>query len=248
MTYERPQGLVSRFRSLLHGIFSIWIRDRENESPEAVYEQAIAERTNQYRELKDAVAGILYMRAKLESEITERRAEIARLHDDVRRSVRRGQDDMAITLIAHKQVLFEDLERAEDELQGVRAEADEAKNNLVRFRDEIRVLVREKGRALATLANAKARRRLQLALDGLSVDAEMTALESVREYIARMTAERELEGEMGDAGMRSRLRALRDEARHDAARGELEQLKHEMATHVIEARATRGEAIPVATN
>ena len=36
----------------------------------AVYEQAIDERTRQYRQLKEAVAGILYMRNKLEAEIT----------------------------------------------------------------------------------------------------------------------------------------------------------------------------------
>jgi phage shock protein A len=247
MTTARPQGLLSRLRSLVRGAFSIWIRDRENESPEAVYEQAIGERTRQYRELKEAVADILYMRTKLEAEITERRAEIARIHDDIRRAVRRGQDDLSLTLIAHKQALFEDLERAEQELDGVRAEADEAKNNLIRFREEIRGLVREKGRMLATLANARARRRLQYALEGLSVDAEMTALESVREYIAKVATEGDLDREIGDTGMRRRMRALRDEARHEAARGELEQLKRDLAGNVIEASASK-RPIPVAAS
>ena len=246
MSDTRPQGFLGRLRRLLRGIFSIWVRDREHENPEAVYEQAISERTRQYRELKQAVAGILYMRTKLEAEITERRAEIARIHDDVRRAVRRSQDDFSLTLIAHKQALFEDLERAEQELQGVRNEAEEAKNNLVRFRDEIRSLVREKGRMLATLANATARRRLRAALDGLSVDAEMAALENVREHIAKITTEGELEQEIGDVGMRVRMRALRDEARHDAARGELEQLKRDMAQNVIDVGSSHREEIPVA--
>ncbi len=245
MTHSRP-SLFARFRSLLRGIFGQWVRDREEDNPEAVYEQAIVERTRQYRELKDAVAGILYMRNKLEAEITERRAEIARLHDDIRRTVRRGQDESSLTLIAHKQALFEDLERAEHELQGVRHEADEAKDNLVRFREEIRQLVREKGRVLATMANAKARRRLHDALSGLSVDAEMSALESVRERIARMATEGELDREIGEGGARDRLRALRDEARHDAARHELEDLKRELVGNAIEAGAPRGESVPVA--
>lgn len=244
-TTRRREGLFARFGSLLRGMFSIWVKDREAESPEAVYEQAIAERTRQYRELKDAVAGILYMRNKIEGEISERRAEIARLHDDIRRTVRRGHDEASITLIAHKQALFEDLERAEKELEGVRSEADEAKHNLIRFREEIRTLVREKGRMLATLANANARQRLQVALDGLSVDAEMNALENVRERIARVATEGELEREVGDTTVRTRLRALRDEARHDAARGELEQLKREMGTNVIVAGAPSKQAIPV---
>ena len=123
-----------RLRNLIHGIFAVWIRDSERQNPRAVYEEAIHQRTRQYRELKEAVAGILYMRNKLEAEIVERRAEIARLHDDIRRAVRRGQDELSVSLIARKQLLLEDLERAERELEGVRSEAEEAKSNLVRFR------------------------------------------------------------------------------------------------------------------
>ena len=87
MTTDRPHGLLGRLANLLRGIFAVWIRDGEHQNPRAVYEAAILERTQQYHALKEAVAGILYMRNKLEAEIAERRAEIARLHDDVRRSV-----------------------------------------------------------------------------------------------------------------------------------------------------------------
>jgi len=230
---------------LIRGFFSGWVSRRENRSPELVYEQAIEGRVRQYRELKQAVAGILYMRSKIEAEINERRADIARLHDDIRRAVRDGKEEIAVTLIAQKQSLFEDLERAEAELDGVRIEAEDAKSNLVRFREEIRSLVREKGRMMATLANAKARRRLQMAIDGLSIDAEMVALEGVREHIGRMSTEGRLEKEIGeDDGMRVRLRAYRDEARHDAARAELEQLKAELHPTVIPVAA---QVAPVAT-
>jgi phage shock protein A len=233
MSMNRPEGFLARLRSLLSGVFRRWVREREHSSPEVVYEQAIGERVRQYRELKSAVAGILYLRAKLESEISERRAEIARLHDDARRAVRRGKDDISLTLIAQKQLLFEELERAEEELRVVKDQAEEAKTNLVRFREEIRSLVREKGRMLATLANAKARRRLQVAIEGLSTDAELDALEGVREYVTRLSMEGELDEELGDTGLRSRLREFRDEARQQSARSELEQLKQEAQAHTL---------------
>ncbi len=229
MEKDKP-GMFARMRSLFRGIFGSWVREKEQEKPEVVYEQAIAERVRQYRELKDAVAGILYMRNKLESEIADRRAEIARLHDDVRRAVRRGEEETSLSLIAHKQALFEDLERAEQELEEVRIQAEEAKTNLVRFREEIRALVREKGRMLATLANARARRRLQAAIEGLSVDAEMDALENVREHISRMVLQGEVNKELGEDGdaFRVQLRGFRDEARRESARSELESLKKEL--------------------
>ncbi len=226
---QRPRSLFARFRNLLSGMFSLWVRESEIQNPRAVYEQAIHEKTKQYHQLKEAVAGILYMRNKLQAEITERRAEIARLHDDVRRAVRRGHDDVSVTLISQKQGLMEELERAERELDTVKGEAEEAKANLVRFREEIRGLVREKSRILATLANAHARRRIQQALEGLSVDAEMRAPESVREHVARISTEGPLERELaGEVVAPTRLRAIRDEAREDAARKELAELKQQL--------------------
>ena len=233
MSIDRPQGFLARLRSLVRGMFQRWVRDREHQSPEVIYEQAIGERVRQYRELKSAVAGILYLRAKLESEISERRAEIARLHDEARTAVRRGQDDISLTLIAQKQLLFEELERAEEELTEVRVQAEDSKANLVRYREEIRALVREKGRMLATLANAKARRRLQVAIEGLSTDAELDALEGVREYVTRLTMEGDIDKELGDTGLRTRLRVFRDEARMQSARSELQQLKEEAKVHTL---------------
>jgi len=246
MEREQPRGLFARFTHLVRGMFGVWLRRSERQNPAAVYEQAINERTRQYRSLKEAVAGILYMRNKLEAEINERRVEIARLHDDVRSAIRRGHDGLSLTLIEDKQRLMEDLERAERELEGVRGEAEEAKANLLRFRDEIRSLTREKGRMLATLANANARRRLNEALEGFSVDADMQALESVREYIARSATEGQLEREIGgDDATRKRLRAIHDDARHEAAKRELEELKHSLRPGSLPSRAsTHAEPIP----
>jgi phage shock protein A len=190
-----------------------------------VYEQAIAERTEQYAELKQAVAGILYMRNKLTGEIEERRSELARTHDDIRRAVQRGEDEVAIALISHRHAIIEDLERTEKELEQIRQEVDTAKTNLVRFRNEIRTLEREKVHMLARLANARARRKVQEAFDGLSLDTEMRALEQVREHIAQLDTEGRLDQELGDEGFDSRVRAVRHEARREAAKSELEELK-----------------------
>jgi len=123
---------------------------------------------------------------------------------------------------------LEDLERAERELDGVRSEAEEAKSNLVRFREEIRDLVNEKGRMLATLASATARRRMAEAIDGLSVDADMRALDGVREHIARIATESSLDREIGADQVRTRIRSIRDEVRDEAARRELAELKAQL--------------------
>ncbi len=252
MTQRQSRSLIGRMRNLIRGVLAVWIRDTETDNPRAVYEQAIHERTLQYRELKEAVAGILYMRNKLEAEIAERRAGIARQFDDIRRAVRSGQDELSVALIAQKQLMMEELERAERELASVRAEAEEAKTNLVRFREEIRGLVQEKGRMLATLASAQARRRMSEAIDGLSVDADMRALESVREHITRIATEGSLEREIGDVQLRTRVRAIRDEVRDESARRELKELKQQLVPPSLpeasseELAASSAREVPVA--
>ncbi len=238
MTTHRP-GFFGRLFGFLSGWATSWLRGREQQNPQAVFEHAISERVGQYRELKEAVAGILYMRNKIEADLQERRHELARTLEDVRRAVRRGEDEVALTLIAHKQALTEDIERAESEFAELRVEAEEAKGNLVRFREEIRALEREKGRIAVTLANARARRRMQEAIDGLSVDADMRALESVRGHVARLRTEGQLDRELGaDSELEGRLRAIRRDATREAARQELERLKRQMTEAALPARAT----------
>lgn len=231
---DRPSGPLARLWNVVAGRFTVWVRERENRSPRAVYEQAIAQRIAHYEHLKQAVAGILYVRAKLEGEIGDRRVELARLHDDLKRAVRKGDDDLATTLVLHKQRLLEDLERAEGELRRLRDEAEEAKENLLRFREEIRALEHEKGRALALVAGAQARRRVRVALEGLSVEADVRALEGVREHVACLVSESALDRELAQAGgMPARLREIREEARVEAARRELDEIKRSLMPRVL---------------
>jgi phage shock protein A len=253
MTTHEPRGFFARLRALIRGTFGVWVRDRERENPQAVYEQAIAERTRQYRELKQAVAGILYMRNKIQADLAERRAEVGQLREDIRRCVERGEDDLALVLIGQRQAIDEEVERLQQELQAISHEAEEAKTNLARFREEIRSLEREKVRILATLANARARRRIQEALEGLSVDADMRALESVREYVARVSTEGRLTQELEEDGdLRRRVKEIRSEARGEAQRAELEELKRRLRPQLEEPKPepmhepVAREAVPVA--
>jgi phage shock protein A len=234
MTSDRPRGFFQRLRNLIRGVFGSWIRDREHDNPRAVYESAIQERMNQYAHLKQGVAGILYMRGKLEAELRERRSEIARVHEEIAHAVKRGDDEVSLALISHRDSLQEDLDRSERELATVRQEVDGARKNLVTFRGEIRALEREKVRMLASLASSRARRRIQDALQGLSVEGDMRALESVRQHIGRMEAEGRVDLEVEDSGLEKRMKQIRADARLEGARRELVEMK----------RALRSDSLP----
>jgi len=225
MESERP-SFFARLGSLLRGLGFGWVREREERNPRAVYEQAIQSRLAQYRELKTAVAGILYTRNKLEAELAERRHEMSRTVEDIRRALARNDDAAGLALVQHKQNVTADLERIEGEVETLRGEAEDAKKSLMRFREEIRHLEQEKGRMLAALASARARRRMHEALDGLSVEADVQALENVRMHVHRTVAAASLERELGAGDETSqRIRALRREAIEEGARREFEELK-----------------------
>lgn len=238
LSHSRPRGAIARLfhyvSTRLHG----WVRDREHANPQDVYEQAIRGRLARYAELKEAVAGILYLRNKLEAEIRDRRGEIARLGSDAERAVRRGDESLAVAIVTHRHELESDLARAEGELEGLRNEADAAKDNLLHFREEIRTLEREKGRALAVWAGARMRRQVRAAIDGISVDADVRALEGVREHVAKLATEAHLDVELArGTELGVRLAEIRGEARNEAARQEVEAIKQRLRPALAAAEA-----------
>ena len=69
----------ARLSNLVRGVLGRWLGEREHRNPGAVYEAAIQERVAQYATLRQAAAGIIYMRQKLEREMTLRGSELARV-------------------------------------------------------------------------------------------------------------------------------------------------------------------------
>jgi len=227
--------LFARLRNLLRGIASRWLGDRETGNPGAVYEAAIRERVAQYAKLREAAAGVIYLRGKLERELQLRSGELGRLRQQLDLAVARDDDPAALALISRRDVIGSDVERLTAELTELTTEADAAKRNLVGFQDEIVRLREERVRMLARLANAKARLRLHETLSGLSPEADIQALESVREHVSRLVAEVALVREGGDPELERRLGTIRDAEAAASARAQLEEMK----------RAKRAALVPL---
>ncbi len=215
----------ARVQNLLRGVLAQWLGRREHGNPEAVYEAAIQERMEQYGQLRQAAAGVLYMRSKLSKELRLKSAELTRLRTQLEIAVDRDDDEAALALINRRDTLGVEVERLTGELTELTTEADSAKKNLIAFQNEIARLRDEKVRMLARLANAKARLRLQETLNGLSPDADIRALEAVREHINRLVSEVQVAREVGDPELERRLGSIREAEANAAARAQLEELK-----------------------
>ncbi len=219
------EGFFARLMNLWRGLWSGWIGRKEESNPEAVYESAIQERLNQYESLKKAVAGIVYLRNKLASELEQKNKELASLQEQVMVAVDKGEDEVALILIEKKDDLEAEISRLKGELEHTKIEAEEAKRSLVDFQGEIERLRREKEQALARLATLEARRAIMRQLDRMSPEADMRALENVRQRIDKLSAEIEANKETQDRSLQDKIKEIRKESRMASAKAQLEEIK-----------------------
>jgi phage shock protein A len=216
--------VFSRVASLIRGALSQWVGRREHRNPAAVYEAAINDRIDQYDALRRAAAGVIYLRGKLARELETAADQLASLEVRLEDAVECDDDRLALTLIRRRDQLRSEVDRLTGELSELTNEAEAAKRNLIAFQDNIARLRDEKVRMLARLANAKARVRLQQTLNGFSTDADLRALEAVREHIERQVTEVQLGRDL-DSDLEHRLGAIRDAEASAAAKAQLDELK-----------------------
>ena len=221
---------LARLANLVRGLVTGWIRGREHRHPDAVYESAIQQRQVQYVRLRQAAAGVLYMQGKLAREVERQSAEQAGIRRQLEIAIAQDDDEAAVALITRQNAIQAEVERLSTDLTELTTEAEAAKENLIAFHDEIARLREERTRMLARLANAKARLRLQETLNGLSPDADIRALEDIRDHINRLVFETQLARELPDTELARRLSRIRQSESESAARAQLEELKRARLT------------------
>lgn len=82
---------LSRLRNLLQGVFAQWVGYRERRNPAAVYEAAIQERAERYRDLEKRLASIRDAEAAASA-----RAQL----DELKRS--RGRNLLPVVLVGSR--------------------------------------------------------------------------------------------------------------------------------------------------
>lgn len=222
-------GVFARLRNLWSGFVSLWISDLEKEHPEIAYENAINALVGRYAGLKKATAGIIRRRDEIQTRLTQQNKELAQVSAELSVAIEGGQDDLAIVLVQKKQQLEASLAELRADAESSVKDADSAKASLLQVEAEIRRLKAEKDTMLAKMQSAQAKIRINEQLDGLSVDAEVKALDNVRQHIQTVVAEANLNQELKETSLDTRLAALREKTGEVGARQELDRLKAAMA-------------------
>lgn len=221
-------GFFDRLANVWRGFLSLWVSDIETRNPEAVYEAAIDERVRKHRDLKKAVSGIVYLRNKLSTELESKERELKEVMTQLPIAIEDGEDEVALVLIQKKDELTAAIEHLSAELKKVSDQAEEAKSGLLAFQGEIEKLKREKEQMVAAKANAEARIQIQETLDGLSTDADVKALDNVREHISKLQAEADIGSEIQGGSLDAKLAKIKDKAANSSARSQLAEMKRQM--------------------
>jgi phage shock protein A len=222
-------GFFKRLSNLFRGFLSLWISDVEKEHPEIAYENAINSMLEKFAKLKRATAAIIRRRDEIQERFSSQSTELTQVSADLDVAVQTAKDDLALILIQKKNILEKEVTELKTELETAAKDADEAKSALIQVQAEIKKLKAEKDNMLAKMESAKARVRIQEQLDGLSVDAEVKALDNVRGHIKNTIAQASLSKELADTSLDAKLRQLRSQSGEVTARSQLDELKAKLA-------------------
>ena len=222
-------GFFARLGNLWRGFLSLWISDVEKQHPEIAYENAINSMIAKYTRLKTATAAIIRRREDIDTRNQKARSDLAEVQGQLAAALDTNQDDLAVVLIQKQSALEKELAELRAELDLAQKDADSAKSSLITVQSEIKKLKSERDSMLAKMQSAQARIKIQEQLDGLSVDAEVKALDNVREHIRTTIAEANLGRELSESSLDSRLEALRNQAGDVQARQQLAEMKAKRA-------------------
>ena len=236
-------SIFERIANVWKGFISLWVSEIETKNPEAVYEAAIEERIKKHKELKKAVSGIVYLRNKLAGELEQYERELNEVQVQIPVAVEEGEDDVALVLIQRKDELTSKLATTKVELEKISGQAEEAKSGLLAFQNEIEKLRREKDEMLAKKANAEARIQIQETLNGLSVDADIKALENVRGNIDKLAAEADVGAEIKGDSLDDKLSKIKAKATNAQAKSQLDEMKKQMAARKTAQEASAAGAV-----
>ena len=218
-------GFFSRLYNLWKGFLSVFIGRMEEKHPEIAYENAINGMTEKYAKLKSAAAGLIKHRAKLEAKIKKCETELGDLELQIEVAVDKGEDEIAMLLLQKQEEFQNELRDARSELSQAAKDAESAKDSLRAVKAEIEKLKTEKDKTVAKIKDAEARKQIQESLEGLSVDDDLKALENVREYAEKVSAEVRIGDELAEDSLEGKLADIRKETTNARAKARLEALK-----------------------
>ncbi|MCL2887374.1 MAG: PspA/IM30 family protein [Betaproteobacteria bacterium] len=223
-------SFFTRIANIFRGFLSLFVSGLEKANPQVVYENAINAMIKKFETARNAVASIIANRQVAEQRLKKAQTEKEQVDRDLEAAVNVGDEELGTMLIQKQEQLAGIITSATADLSRLSTQAEESKAMLTQFKGEIDRLKAERDEQLARQATAQAQIQIQDQLSGLSVDAEIRALDNVREGINQTVAKAALNSEMAGTDVDARLSKLRQTAGATNASAKFKALQAARAT------------------
>ena len=218
-------SIFSRIANFFSGLLYSIIGKAEENNPEIAYEAAIQSKIRKQAELKNAVSSIIHLRNTTEAELTDKKDKLEEVDAMLETALDDGDDESAVTLLEHKEELENSIGRLELDFANIEKQAEEAMDALNQFREEIKKLKREKDEMIARDRVAATQSQIAEQLDGLSLDADIQALQKARDGINTRIAKADVDRELRNNSIENKLDKIKQRSGSTKAKKQLEALK-----------------------
>ena len=235
-------SIFSRIANFFSGLFHSIIGNAEQNNPEIAYESAIQNMIQKQGDLKKAVSSIIMLRNKTEAELAEKREKLEEVDAMLETALDDGDDESAVILLEQKESLEDSVAKLEADYANIETQAEESMDALNQYREEIKKLKKEKEEMIARDKVAATQSQIAEQLDGLSLDADIQALQNARDGIHKRIAQADVDRELRNNSIDNKLDKIKQRSGNTKAKKKLAALKAARAAKNNKAVAAKTES------
>ncbi len=195
--------------------------------PDIVYDQALKAEGAKYKSMEDAVAGLVYNRNKLETDIEDTRSKLEEVQSMLDQAVEDAQGDdkaaaeeamvIGAALQEQEESLLERLAELTTTRDAAAGRVEEYQGKLGEFQAKLGWLKDEKNAVVAQAQMDRETIQLNRELSGMIVDDDSQSLNELRDKLGRLHAQANMTEEMAGNSIEGRTRQYRLKAKSSAA-------------------------------
>jgi len=218
-------NIFNRIANLISGFFYSLVGGIEKSNPALVYEQAINNKIAQHKKLREAVANLTMLRNKTNSSLEDERKRLDEVEMFLENCLNEGDDENSLMLLEQKNELEERIIQLDNEAKTLNSQCEEAISSLTDHRDDIEKLKRERSFKLAQHKAAQLKNETFEKINGISEDADVKAIENIREQIDEDIAKSNLNTELVANSSSFKMKKFKSSSARLKAKKQLELLK-----------------------
>jgi len=227
-------GILTRIKRIILSFISFGLIKFED--PKVIGPYIMDNMKKKLGELKRSAVPVVASQYRIEQMLAKEQTRLQELDADARQAVLQNEDDIASNLLLQKEACQGRVEELTRQLLLARQHADEAKQQIVTFEEELQTAEDRTRSAQVKYQLATMRAQVQKFAMSPSLDEDVKAIEQMEDRAEQVAAEAQAMGDIAAMGEKSKLQQIRQNARKQRAEAALAELKAEMGLTDTEKR------------